>query len=514
MSQVLHILKKDIRFLRNEIFLYWCFLAFFVWTRTELHPSTIFLTFPILGQLLAPIAAALLISRAIHAEAIPGSNRFWITRPYRWGSLLGAKIAFIVLVLHIPMLLTSLFLVLLRGFPLSDALWSILLTQTMMFLVLSIPLAALAAMTGGLGAYALAALAIAATAFVAGNFESWLGLIPPLSHLIPPSIRDWFVEFLSVVGGTSLLLVVFHNRRVGLPRGIALVLLLFGNVAYLFFPASIDGFASTVVTKRLNRDPGTAFNVQPGIQIKKIDDPIITNYWLATVQVATSIPLDENRFLIERFAATLTESGQRQTIEFDNPTAMDPGYLQFRGLVSKSFIESRTDKRVRMHAAIDFLSSNRIDSQIITLGPEPSRIIPGLQCNMDPPSDKKIYQESHCEVLYGSEIAFVNIFPVGSTEAEDDIRRMAGDIRRLTHSFRSQWPLSWGNSQYYFENPYYPLPSGRFGMDPIAEYSRNWDKPAPKEFRISTARIPYRIHREIDLVDVPVTLLPKSARGN
>jgi hypothetical protein len=160
-----------------------------------------------------------------------------------------------------------------------------------------------------------------------------------------------------------------------------------------------------------------------------------------------------------------------------------------------------------MHAAVDLLSFDKVESQVIALGAKPSHIIPGIQCNLNPPSELSIYQESRCEMLYGSKIGFVNIAPAGEPGTSED-------IGRLTEALTSQWPHTWGESQYYFENPYYPLPSGWFTMDPIAEYSRNWHKPAAKEFRITTAKMPRRIHREIDLADVTVRLLPAAADGH
>src|SRR5262249_27800537 len=150
-----------------------------------------------------------------------------------------------------------------------------------------------------------------------------------------------------------------------------------------------------------------------------------------------------------------------------------PDYLQFEGPIPMSFIDSRIGKKVRLHASIDLLSFRQVESQTIAFGVKSSRIIPGLQCNMDPPSEEKKYQESRCEVLYGSEIGYVNILPAETAEPSEPF-----EITPLQ--------LNWGNSQYFFENPN-SQSWGGFNMDPIAEYSRNWLKPAPMEYRVLTA---------------------------
>ncbi len=95
MLQALHILKKDIRHLRLEVSLVLVLTAAFAWTEMVSRN-------PIWVRALLAIAAVYLIARLIQAEAIPGHNQFWISRPYRWKSLLGAKLLFIVLFINLP----------------------------------------------------------------------------------------------------------------------------------------------------------------------------------------------------------------------------------------------------------------------------------------------------------------------------------------------------------------------------------------------------------------------------
>src|SRR5688500_7485600 len=91
MRQALHILKKDAFYLRREICLVVAMAAMFAF-----FPNALW------TELLLVIAAVYLIARLIHAESIPGANQFWITRPYRWQSLLGAKLLFILAFVNLP----------------------------------------------------------------------------------------------------------------------------------------------------------------------------------------------------------------------------------------------------------------------------------------------------------------------------------------------------------------------------------------------------------------------------
>jgi hypothetical protein len=130
MQQALHIFRKDARYLRLEIAL------------------SVALAFLLPG--LWPVAAAFLIARLIHAEAIPGDNQFWITRPYRWTSLLAAKLLSILVFVNLPMFAGQFFKVLSAGFPLHSIWPGLAWSQILLFACLSIPIAAVAAITPGI----------------------------------------------------------------------------------------------------------------------------------------------------------------------------------------------------------------------------------------------------------------------------------------------------------------------------------------------------------------------------
>src|SRR6266566_779128 len=117
MRQALHIFKKDIRYLWLEIGLVLALAAIFSWREPEW------------AELLLLVAGTYLIARLIQAEAIPGDRQFWVTRPYRWKSLIGAKLLFIFAFVNLPIALAQLRILIGGGFTLASSLPGLLWSQ-------------------------------------------------------------------------------------------------------------------------------------------------------------------------------------------------------------------------------------------------------------------------------------------------------------------------------------------------------------------------------------------------
>jgi hypothetical protein len=116
MSQIFRILRKDVRLLWLEIALSLTVLvAYTVW-----EPGTWATTMPYnvnsqrsvsnVFLFLLFISWALLIVRVVHLERLAGLNQFWTTRPYEWGQLLIAKVAFLQIFIPLPLALAQLVL--------------------------------------------------------------------------------------------------------------------------------------------------------------------------------------------------------------------------------------------------------------------------------------------------------------------------------------------------------------------------------------------------------------------
>src|SRR5215467_662232 len=155
MRQALHIFKKDVRHLRFEIAVTIIVAAAFAFTGARralwlVDPATNRTAAWTMVLILLPLVWWTLIARVIHDEALTGDRQFWITRPYSWKSLLGAKALFILAFINLPLLLAD--GVILRAYglhPLGTELPGLLWSQVLLAIVFVLPIAALSALTAG-----------------------------------------------------------------------------------------------------------------------------------------------------------------------------------------------------------------------------------------------------------------------------------------------------------------------------------------------------------------------------
>ena len=108
---------------------------------------------------LIPLSWWLLIARVIHAETLVGDRQFWVTRPYEWKKLLGAKALFLAVFLYLPLLIAQCLLLVRAGFhPLSfvpGLLFNLLLITS----VIVLPLLAITTVTATFAGVTLTLLA-------------------------------------------------------------------------------------------------------------------------------------------------------------------------------------------------------------------------------------------------------------------------------------------------------------------------------------------------------------------
>jgi hypothetical protein len=181
MNQVLNIFRKDTRRFWPEIVLSLVITAAFALIYpVQWLPDTgeRVRELQILANVLTglvPVSWWLLIGRVVHAETLVGDRQFWITRPYEWKKLLGAKVLFLLVWLYLPFFAAQSLLLAEAGFhPLSyvpGLLFGLLLATG----ILVMPLFAVAAITANFARLtltllgALIALLVAAIAANLGN---------------------------------------------------------------------------------------------------------------------------------------------------------------------------------------------------------------------------------------------------------------------------------------------------------------------------------------------------------
>jgi len=101
-----------------------------------------------------------LISSLVHQEVLAGVSQDWLVRPIRRRDLLIAKLLFLLVVVHGPMLLADVVHGTAEGFVLSDALAAALSRNIFILLVFSLPMFALASITTTLVQIAAVLIAI------------------------------------------------------------------------------------------------------------------------------------------------------------------------------------------------------------------------------------------------------------------------------------------------------------------------------------------------------------------
>ncbi|HEX4576336.1 MAG TPA: hypothetical protein VH117_03215 [Edaphobacter sp.] len=169
MSQVLQIFKKDARHLWPEILISLAMTVAFVcvsvsgWS-TYRHFG-IDPLLPIIAGLLStlvPVSWWVLSARLIHDESLVGDNQFWVTRPYRWQSLLAAKALFLLAFLYLPIFVAQGVLLAEAGFHPVNYLPGLLYNLVLLTCVLVLPIAAIATVTPNFARFTLTVLGAAA----------------------------------------------------------------------------------------------------------------------------------------------------------------------------------------------------------------------------------------------------------------------------------------------------------------------------------------------------------------
>jgi hypothetical protein len=360
MQQAWHIFKKDCRYLWREIILLLVLAIAFCFAMGDILEG------------IGAVAVAFVVARLIHAEAIPGENQFWITRPYRWQSLLAAKLIFIVTFVNLPVLISQSLILLVRHFPIDVILPGLIWTQVLIFFGLALPIAVMAAMTPGLVPFAGIVLPLILLLGVAPRvrfplpFEWILNLIPLMAAIVVcPLILYW----------------LYHARRTVLSRttanGVFLGVVL---LTYLVPWSTIFAIQSTLskqqVAVKVTRDGKVAFWPKPG-----------------GVELRVPFAIDvspESDFKIEKFFVSLAgRDGRRWDLRTEFLSIQNSATSDFNGAIWILVGPARLDPafydmergqplNVRISLFLTFFGNAR--DKTIRLTRSPQNVIAGLQC--------------------------------------------------------------------------------------------------------------------------------------
>jgi hypothetical protein len=190
-------------------------------------------------------AWAFLILRAAHAESLVGDRQFWITRPYEWGKLLGAKFLFVFALVNLPLFLLDVYLLWRAGFAPHHYFAGLLWMQLGLLVMLILPFLALVSVTATLAQSLLAFLIVAL--YMAG--------MSYLSDKIPSSSFSGSSDVLSAVllvaASVAIIVLQYARRRTATARwlivglgGILLLILAvtpYGSIVANHWPALKEG---------------------------------------------------------------------------------------------------------------------------------------------------------------------------------------------------------------------------------------------------------------------------------
>jgi len=285
MKQIRHIFAKDFRHFWPEILISLALLGALVW----IYPSTWlagrdFLTglleerLVALLTLLIPVSWWLLIARVIHAEALVGDHQFWVTRPYEWKKLLGAKALFLLAFLYLPLLIAQCLLLFRAGFHPLSFLPGLLFNLLLITAVIVLPLFAITTVTATFARLTLTLFAglICFIGYVAISlYFSDVASIPSSDPVSLP---------LTLFLCGAVVVVQYAARRVSVSR----LLLIALPILLLVSDMAVSEF--TVIDHEYPR--GSAGQQAP-LQLTLLRDTphLATSYLIRKKQVQLSIPL-------------------------------------------------------------------------------------------------------------------------------------------------------------------------------------------------------------------------------
>jgi hypothetical protein len=383
MQQAWHIFRKDIRYLQREIVFLLTLAAALYWLGA--HGVRNGDASDALGLIYAA-AAGYTIARLIHAAALPGEDQFWVTRPYRWRSLLAAKLLFILAFVNLPVMMAQAAILIVSGFPAASFLPGILWMQVMVLFCVALPLAVIGTLTTGLVPFIGCILVIGLVGF---GYE-WFGVVPRSGI---PSTMDWLrdsILFIAlVILAPPILYLQYKSRRTHVSRLLAAGIALCGAYAFLFvqwqtlFPLQAC-LSKQAVDVRLMRNPTGKFKLWRGQGGQlQLNVPVMMSGLPEGV---------EARF--EGFRVTL-EAPDGRSLKFDNTSlanvqsfgangfSVDPMKWDLRASMwvsDRQFLAAEQGQTLTVLATSYITLFGNTRERTISLRRTPADVMDGLQC--------------------------------------------------------------------------------------------------------------------------------------
>lgn len=329
-------------------------------------------------------ATAFLIGRLVLAEAIPGDRQFWITRPYRWQSLLGAKLLFIAAFVKLPVFLAHICILMVDGFPLLSSVPGLLWSQVLLFVFVSLPFAALAAVSSGMAAFVFTQLIV-----IAAGYGLWEMLAA--NRIARLGGASWVRDSIAFVAISTIalaaLLLQYIRRRTIFSRGFALAGVALAALAYaaLPFPLALAG------ETRASKQPALGSSMRIGL-----DKSSSWQYWsrplgpeillhlpilLQGIPEGTEVQADALRFTFQSPDGRIARLNPLDCTGLRRATlSASDAMIYAECLIDPVFYKQERGQPLKLQASFYFTLFGNVRSQTIPLTDQPTNALDGLQC--------------------------------------------------------------------------------------------------------------------------------------
>lgn len=378
MRQALHIFTKDIRYLRLEIGLFAALSAIFAWAGTHASSSKGLI------QSLLMLASVYLITRLIHAEAIPGDKQFWVTRPYDWRSLLGAKLLFILVVVNLPVLAVRLVILIGGGFPLLPNVPGLLGSQLLITIASFLPAAQLASLTSGIVQCILVAVGGVAVMIVAvGELDDFF--------LLPRSVawvRLAIALGAALVVASSVLVLQYRNRRTFVSWILVIGATAFALIGVRYFPPAAELGMQSRLSRQASESAPVHAAIDPRVRKTVVIPGGLVPPGVGAEVIQLTVPfviggVPEGREVLVDALGLTFEGADGQTRKFDLTGVVD-SRLQDNVYPANVFIESsffnpNRERPLRVLASIYLTIFGNAEQKTFPLQDVPVNVTDGLQ---------------------------------------------------------------------------------------------------------------------------------------
>jgi len=384
MRQAIHIFKKDARALWLEVLLLLALAALLGWTETHFAGAAG------VAELLVILAVNYVIARVVHAEVIPGHNQFWLTRPYRWKSLLGAKLLFVLVFVNIPIFAAQCYMIVAEGFSFTQSLPGLIWSQVLMVVCVSLPATCLASLTAGLMPFLLSEFIMVGAAFISdamlvrASRSSFLGALQA-----GPGAIEWVRDSLGLVVVTCFALFVlrlqYKTRQTEIGTRWAIGGAVVAAIVFLCTPWTLAMGVQSALSKQAF--DGSSLNVGLESVSKSVFPPNpvgAVSLPIAVKGTPASQELEVDALSITLVAADgqTWNSGYVAPIELEGGAKSDPAETLADGIlhVDPAFLNSEGARPVTVHAKLYLTSFGDPHSVTVPIQPQPVNALDGLRC--------------------------------------------------------------------------------------------------------------------------------------